>query len=371
MIQTGLRKLSRFSRGLSKATDTVTSGLGIQEAVDSFQSSLDSIPGVEQLKKIATTAAKELFPEELPLYKEELGPYKPAVHKEEFVDPERGRSIPLTVHYPEDSSKPSPVMILSHGLAGNATTYRYLGKHLASHGYTVLQPTHVGSDTKAVLKKTIFFAFDQEELVDRSEDVKFCLDLLESDALPEQIKENVDLENVALAGHSFGALTAQALAGLKVQDESGNSLIEKDERIDAFVAMSPYGDSLPSSLLGFDLDTYENIDQPILLMHGEDDDLFTLGKGSKVHSLPFQEAASADKYQVIVGGAGHLSFAQPVGILDPETTDITKSTTLAFLDAHLLNQPAARAYLSDELSEVARSRKSEAYSGITKTASDN
>lgn len=363
MIQDSLKTAARFGRKLGKVSDRIASTLGVEEQVDRFHSGVEWVPGVKQLKTAVKALAADLLADELPLYKEEEGPHEVGGYHHSYHDSARGREVPVTVYYPKEPQEESPVVVLSHGLGGNCATYRYLGKHLASHGYTVLQPTHVGSNTAAFLTKTPIWSFTQEELVERSEDVSFCLDLLEKGGLPKEICENVDLEKVALAGHSFGALTTTAMAGMVTNDENGKPIEMKDDRIDAFIAMSPYGDALPTKVLGMDIETYDQIEQPILFMNGEQDQLFTLGKGAKVHSLPYQEASSEDKYQVVVGGAYHVSFAQVVGLADPDTVDITKSTSVAFLDAHLCGQAEAKSYLADDLARVARSRDSLAYVG--------
>lgn len=361
MIQNGLRKLSRLNRGLGKATRATVSGLGVEEPVDKFESGLKEIPGYQKMKRLAAAAVDEFFPKELPLYKEEDGPFQVNIHNQDFFDAHRQREVPLTVYYPEEREEKSPVVVFSHGLAGNSLTYRYLGKHLASHGYTVLAPKHTGSDTTAVLKKTPLFTFTQEELKERVGDLRFVLDQVEAGTLPEDILDNIDTDRMALAGHSFGALTTQAVAGVVTRDDDGKELPLVDDRFDAFIAISPYGDALPTDILGMDTESYSKITKPVLFMNGEEDDLFTFGKGPTAHSVPFQKAGSEEKYQVIVDGADHASFAQVIGLYDSEVVDMTNSTSVAFLDAHLKDEQPARSYLNDDLGKVARSRESLAY----------
>ncbi|MCA9781870.1 MAG: hypothetical protein KC800_34365, partial [Candidatus Eremiobacteraeota bacterium] len=250
----------------------------------------------------------------------------------------------------------------SHGLAGNEYTYRYFGKHLASHGYTVLQPTHVGSDTASFIKKPGINIFSQHELVDRGKDVSFALDLLEQGKLPDNLSEKVDLEHVALAGHSFGALTAQAMAGVEVTDHEGHKVPIEDDRFDAYIAMSPYGDSLPTYLLGMDPKTYEKIEKPLLTISGDHDRLFTGTEGPRVHRDTFNGASSNHKYHLEIDKTVHASFAQVFGVVGM-TAAMTNSTSLAFLDAHLQGNEKAHDYLVDELPKVARSRKSDAFIG--------
>jgi predicted dienelactone hydrolase len=302
-----------------------------------------------------------------PAYKADSGPYQVAASYRTVVDESRQRKIPMAVYYPKGlaSKDSSPVVVMSHGLAGNAATYQYFGHHLASHGYTVLQPTHVGSDTRAVLTRTPVFTFTQGELQERVADIKYTLDMVESGdrRLPTKLTDSADTTRVALAGHSFGAITAMAMAGAEVKDEDGHPIPLGDERLDAFIAMSPYGDSLPSHLVGLDVETYDNITKPVLYLSGSKDGLFTLGKGPTVHSGPFQKTGTDEKYHVVIGGTRHAEFAQVIGILDRRTVEMTESTSTAFLDAHLKKDADARDYLCEQLPAVARTRDSWAFLG--------
>ena len=336
------------------------------EPNDSFVSEASSKLGdfYDQAKDMAKRALKGLARPKLPLYKDGEGPYGTKIERFDFKDETRNRDIPLVVYSPEnkDGLEKSPVVVFSHGLAGNEYTYRYFGKHLASHGYTVLQPTHVGSDTTSFIKRPGLNIYSQQELVDRGKDVSFALDLLEKGKLPLSVSEKVDLENVALAGHSFGALTAQAMAGVEVTDHEGHKVPIEDDRFDAYIAMSPYGDSLPTHLLGMNPKTYEKIEKPLLTISGDHDRLFTGTEGPRVHRDTFNGASSNHKYHLEIDKTVHASFAQVFGVVGM-TAAMTNSTSLAFLDAHLQGNEKAHDYLVDELPKVARSRKSDAFIG--------
>ena len=41
---------------------------------------------------------------------------------------------------------PAPVVIVSHGFGAVKEDFVFLNQHLASHGYVVMAPDHVGSD---------------------------------------------------------------------------------------------------------------------------------------------------------------------------------------------------------------------------------
>jgi len=321
---------------------------------------------VDKVIDLGKRAYRGINRPEFPTYKQSEKTYDAAIENFDLRDESRDRDVPLTVYYPKNKEEleSSPVVVMSHGLAGNSLTYRYFGQHLAEHGYTVLQPTHVGSDTKSFLLKPSWNIIDdalgifsQQELVDRGRDVSFALDQLAEGRLGEDVQSKVDLENVALAGHSFGALTTQAMAGVTVKDEEGREVPIQDDRFDAFIAMSPYGDSVPTHLLGMDPESYEEIKKPLLTLSGDKDWLFTGTGGPKVHLDTFYGAGSDRKYHVVIGNTFHASFAQVFGTLGP-TKEMTNSTSLAFLDANLKGDEEAQAYLDKDLQRVAASRKS-------------
>ncbi len=344
------------------------------EPQESFEASSNGNSLIGKVAGFAGRVLKGLVPSpKEPAYKSETGPHKVLSKYTTFIDESRQRRIPMAMYYPKGMTEKgsSPVVVMSHGLAGNAVTYQYFGQHLASHGYTVLQPTHVGSDTTAVFTKTPLFTFTQGELKQRAADVEYTLDLVENkdSKLPKALTDSADIKRVALAGHSFGGITAVAMAGTDVKDGEGKKIPLEDNRIDAFISMSPYGDSLPSHILGVDVKTYNNIDKPILYLSGEKDGLFTFGKGPAVHSGPYQGTSTDEKYHVVIGGARHAEFAQVIGLIDRQTAELTESTSTAFLDAYLKKDKAAKEYLTEELPAVARTRKSWAFIGPESGAS--
>jgi predicted dienelactone hydrolase len=363
MFRDGIRATRAILRQTLNTTKAAGRTLGVD--VESVQESIESLPLVKDTFSRAASLSHWVAPDKAPLYKQGAGPHQVGTHQQNFVDPTRGRKIPLTVYYPineEKEAHSSPVVVFSHGLAGNSKTYRYLGRHWASHGYTVVQPTHVGSDTKAVLTKTPLGTFNRSELIDRTHDVSFALDKMESGELPEEVTRQADMNQVGLAGHSFGALTAEAMAGVNVKD-GDKRLKLGDERVDAFVAISGYGDAFPSRLLGLDAGTYDQVDQPILFVAGEKDTLFTLGKGAEVHTEPFHQIATSEAGAVVVGGTRHNDFGQVFGYANKDAADLTRSSTLAFFDAQLKGDSRARSYLVDDLPKVAASWDSQAEYG--------
>ncbi|MEC7394152.1 MAG: dienelactone hydrolase, partial [Verrucomicrobiota bacterium] len=139
-------------------------------------------------------------------------------------DKSRDRSIPLRFYFPVGTTN-SPVILFSHGLGGSRNGSSYLGKHWAGRGYVAVFMQHVGSDESVwkdvgplrrmfALKK----AASSKNFMLRVQDVSAVLDQLENlnqkSDLP--LSGKLDLSRVGMTGHSFGALTTQAVSGEKI-----------------------------------------------------------------------------------------------------------------------------------------------------------
>lgn len=303
------------------------------------------------LEKMNTVADSDVE-----LYKKGPGPFTVERFYRTFRDRQRSLEVPLTIHFPRglEAGQRCPVVVISPGLGAHPQATRFLEKHLASHGYIVLQPSHLGSDWGAVFTRTPLGAFTQKELLNRVNDIRLTLSLLEESRLPPYLLARADLERMALAGHSFGAMTAQAIAGVPVYNNEGIPLELADDRFKVFIGMSPFGDSFPTRRLGFDLSNYRRITRPFLFMSGDKDDLFTLGKGAQAHLGPFQKIASAVRYHVLIGNTRHADFSEILGVLRKQTAQVVNSTSTAFLDAYLSGIPEARTYLEEQLQSAVR-----------------
>ena len=158
------------------------------------------------------------------------------------TDAKRGRDIPVRVYLPA-SAKAAPVVVFSHGLGGSKDNNPYLGKHWAARGYVVVVMQHAGSDDTVWqnkplrdIKPAMQKAAGGENFLLRVNDVTAVLDTLavwNADA-GHALHNRLDLAHIGMSGHSFGAVTTQAVSG---QTFAGESLADK--RINAALAMSP------------------------------------------------------------------------------------------------------------------------------------
>ena len=150
----------------------------------------------------------------------------------DVVDAKRDRTIPIRAFLPPDGRKAAPVILFSHGLGGSREMGAYLGKHWAARGYGVVFLQHPGSDTSVwrdvplgQRMKAMQEAASAKNLLLRVEDVPAVLDQLDAWARSKEheFAGRFDLAHVGMAGHSFGAMTTQAVGGQRmpfVQDAS-------------------------------------------------------------------------------------------------------------------------------------------------------
>jgi predicted dienelactone hydrolase len=111
---------------------------------------------------------------------------------------------------------PHPLVIWSHGRSGTRSSYSMLCEGLAARGYVVIAPDHPG-DTLGdwLLGAAVDDATNETQRVD---DVRFVIDAALGDRPGLDLLPEVDASRVAVAGHSYGAYTAFALAGADAPD---------------------------------------------------------------------------------------------------------------------------------------------------------
>jgi predicted dienelactone hydrolase len=109
---------------------------------------------------------------------------------------------------PRATPRRLPVVLLSHGSGGDASNLTWLAEALASHGYLAAAMDHPGDRFGDTSVEGRFAAWR------RARDVSFVLDALLKDAT---FGPRIDRARIAAAGHSSGAYTVLALAGLRLQ----------------------------------------------------------------------------------------------------------------------------------------------------------
>jgi predicted dienelactone hydrolase len=192
----------------------------------------------------------------------------------------------------------------------------------------------------AAMKK----AASGENFLSRNRDIPAVLDALAAwnGAQDHPLKTRLDLSHVGMSGHSFGAVTTQAVSG---QAFLGGKALFLEPRIDAALMLSPSPPQAGDPAIAF-----STIKIPCLLMTGTDDNS-PIGNSTATDRLKvFPNLKQAPGWQVVFDKATHMSFGERdlLGkpIKDPRYHKAILALSTAFWDMTLKGDPAAKAWLN-------------------------
>jgi predicted dienelactone hydrolase len=285
--------------------------------------------------------------------RKEAGSNLAKVVLQDWTDAGRERDIPVKIYLPKSGSAPYPVVIFSHGLGGSRDAAEYLGEAWAEHGYVGIFIQHHGSDSavwqsslasgKEALMSSMKAAANAKNLIARVDDVKFTLDELEKRSKTDPaLKGQLDLSKIALAGHSFGAGTALAIAGQNFGEGKMNGL---DSRIKAAIYLCPpvgSGKSDPDR-------SYGNIKIPGMLLTGTQDVSPIGNTTAEERRIPFDAMKAPHQYLINFFGADHAVFGGRSFRLtkhgDENFHRMIIEVTTKFLNSHLKGDASATHWL--------------------------
>jgi dienelactone hydrolase len=261
-----------------------------------------------------------------------------------------------------------PPVVFSHGFAGHRRQTTHLCTHLASHGYVIAAPDHLGNTTTDVMGWMLkggppadMDGYVRDCARDRTRDASRALDGLLSGEFGVRASE----DGAGISGHSFGGWTTLQTTA-------------QDDRIIAALPLAPAGgvDTLappgdPRILMSELVELSWGRDVPTLMIVADDDSVLPL---EGMHDL-LQKADAIDKMVVLVN-ADHYHFcdnaetihdmmtsvmgegARPSSELVPgaHAYDVTNGLGLAHFDAELRKLPEATAFLTRDLSEIMTER---------------
>jgi len=268
-------------------------------------------------------------------------------------DQVRQRDIPLRVYLPADT-RPAPVVLFSHGLGGTCKGCAYLGKHWAGRGYVAVFLQHPGSDDSVWRdlplgrrKAAMNAAANGRNFLLRVRDVSTVLDQLEiwHKADGHALSGRLDTSRVGMSGHSFGAVTTQAVSG---QTFAKRGALFTDARIRAAIAFSP-----SSPRRGDPAAAFGSVRIPWMLMTGTDDTSPIGNADVASRLLVFPNLPAGDKYELVLDGAEHSAFTErrlPGERLprNPNHHRAILALSTAFWDAYLRQDAAALAWLKGD-----------------------
>jgi predicted dienelactone hydrolase len=229
-------------------------------------------------------------------------------------DAARNRDVPVRLYVPADTSKPWQTILVSHGLGDSRKAMAYACQPWATDNFLVVALEHPGSDwhvwdgaKRGEELKRLSKAANVENFVLRCGDVRFALDqLAQLNAGHGQLAGKIDLDHIGLAGHSFGALTAQAIIGERFEPAAGQPLDFADPRVKASVIMSP---GVEGALADVNA-AYNGITVPTLFLTGTAD--VSTGLGITLSSrrrVPFDHAVASNRFLLIFDRGDHLVFS--------------------------------------------------------------
>ncbi len=288
-----------------------------------------------------------------------------------FQRPGREDKLPLRIRSPKPTDAhpgPFPLVIFSHGMGGDLSAFKHLSTYLASHGYVVIHPVHTdsvrlqreqGKSREEIRKMFSQAGTKRVDLRSRIDDCIWNTDALDDIELAGAIAGRIDREHTAMIGHSAGAMTTQALAGLKFFTRLNRQPIQFDDdgRFDAFVVISGQGTTRKS----LTEESWASFNRPMLVFTGTEDVISISSETPQSRCHPFEYAPPSDKYLVFIEGATHSSYA---GKAAPNANAsrikaLTSHATLAFLDLYLKDAEGARVWLRNKDAEKFKGVKAE------------
>lgn len=275
---------------------------------------------------------------------------------------------------------PAPVVVISHGLGSDRTTFAYLARYLSSHGFAVLSMEHPGSSAarlQALFTGQAGLVVPENEFAQRPLDVRLALDVLERLNQSSPILQGrLDVNNVGVLGQSFGGYTSLALAGaipnaqtlaancpppnlfnlsLLLQCQPGSLLNYSQEladpRIRAAIAINPIGSTT------FGQAGFSQIQVPLMMVASSAD---TVAPALPEQLEPFTWLTHPDRYLLLLNRGTHFStigqsetnsetLGIPANVIGPNpavSQTYMEVMSLAFFEVYLRDNPAYRPILT-------------------------
>lgn len=246
------------------------------------------------------------------------------------------------------------VVVFCHGLGMGAATYEPLQRAWASAGLAVVAPEfgdslpHLAAalpdaavdvddptawmSDPTVVEHALGLMFDEAQWAGRAMDCLAVIDHLEQLATTAH-----DDARCVVVGHSYGAHTAQLVAGARAQLATGSRSFRHPHVVGAAV-LSPQG----SGERGLTSDSWAGIDVPWLVVSGEHDTA-ARGQGLAWRREAYDHAPPGGRQLVVARGADHglggIAGSAPIYRDDTALATAMADLTSTFVDAALDGTP--------------------------------
>jgi len=256
------------------------------------------------------------------------------------------KQLPVRISYPVGQTR-FPVIVFSHGNGSKGDMYKGFTDYWASHGYVVIQPTHVDSTSLGfVTKRDNMREMYQQMLFvtdSRRQDMSFIVDSLEAiEQLVPDLENKLDTTKLVAAGHSMGAATAMIVAGATLVNPMDGYRETSDEtRFKVLLMISD-----PSTMALMPKDPWQGVRVPTLISTGTKD-FSDVGSGRI--NAPFkyeiprsQTRSMSPHHYLLIEGADHylgglICRTDVPGPPQHEALRIAAATSTTFLDAYVKN----------------------------------
>ncbi|MFM7253812.1 MAG: alpha/beta hydrolase family protein, partial [Ilumatobacteraceae bacterium] len=222
-----------------------------------------------------------------------------------------------------------PVVVFSHGRTGTSIAYSTLCEALAARGCIVVAPLHEGDALGDWLAGTQ--VDDRANESNRVADARHVIDAIHAGRLDMAAPAVADLSRLVLAGHSYGAYTAFALASSAAALPSADTAVPPS----AVIGFQPYTRMLSDELL-------TAVSSPMLIVASEADRTTPPATDA---DRPWELVPATPSWRLDLLGAGHQAASDTalyaeLADMVPELPDIVR----AYLAASVDQLPAGRTW---------------------------
>ena len=259
---------------------------------------------------------------------------------------ELNKQLPVRISYPVGKTR-FPVIVFSHGNGSKGDMYKGFTDYWASHGYVVIQPTHMDSTSLGFKTKRDNMREMYQQMLQvtdtRRQDMSFIIDSLDLiETIVPDLEDKLDRTKLVAAGHSMGAATAMIVAGMTLLNPMDGYAETSDEtRFKVLLMISD-----PGTMALMPKEPWKGVRVPTLISTGTKD--FS-DVGSTRINAPFKykipdslTRSLSPHHYVLIEGADHylgglICRNDVPGPPQHEALRIAAATSTTFLDAYVKN----------------------------------
>jgi predicted dienelactone hydrolase len=189
---------------------------------------------------------------------------------------------------------------------------------------------------------------DPRNAINRPKDVSFVIDELERlNREKSPYHEQLDLNRIGVAGHSFGAFTSLAIAGQTFSPGANPNASLADARVKAVIPMSA---PVPANKHRLD-ESYANVRIPCFHMTGTKDSSPIGDTTPEERRLPFDHCQNSDQFLLTFKDGDHMVFSgrdRRPSKQERTFQELICETSTAFWNAYLRSDNESKMWLTND-----------------------